>query len=272
MDGIEKVLLKMLPNQEGRNKYFVFSMQKKWEQICGANVAKHSKPVRLERKILYVNTDSSVWANHLLLMKQQFINNINRVLLNNPVRDIKFFAGAIENFLAAPVKEAELQLKFLPLTAAEKQNIVQSLQSVADKDLQKKLAHFRQTCLQRQKALLAENNNVVCQNCGAPVFEGSTLCRVCQRYVKEKLHTALVKLLTVEPWLGYSDCQNYVKCDKIFYNSVKNSLKQYYYAKVYSNQASDKEEMTAVLLKTGMPPEKISEQLMQNILQDLRRK
>lgn len=51
MEGIERVLLKMLPNQEGRNKYFIFSMQSKWEQICGANVAKHSKPVRLERKI-----------------------------------------------------------------------------------------------------------------------------------------------------------------------------------------------------------------------------
>ena len=42
MEGIERVLLKMLPNQEGRNKYFIFSMQSKWEQICGANVAKHS--------------------------------------------------------------------------------------------------------------------------------------------------------------------------------------------------------------------------------------
>ena len=27
MEGIERVLLKMLPNQEGRNKYFIFSMQ-----------------------------------------------------------------------------------------------------------------------------------------------------------------------------------------------------------------------------------------------------
>lgn len=29
MEGIERVLLKMLPNQEGRNKYFIFSMQSK---------------------------------------------------------------------------------------------------------------------------------------------------------------------------------------------------------------------------------------------------
>lgn len=98
MEGIERVLLKMLPNQEGRNKYFIFSMQSKWEQICGANVAKHSKPVRLERKVLYINTDSSVWANHLLMMKQQFINNINRVMTNDPVKDIKFSQALLKIF------------------------------------------------------------------------------------------------------------------------------------------------------------------------------
>ena len=37
MEGIERVLLKMLPNQEGRNKYFIFSMQSKWEQIGRAS-------------------------------------------------------------------------------------------------------------------------------------------------------------------------------------------------------------------------------------------
>ena len=42
MEGIERVLLKMLPNQEGRNKYFIFSMQSKWEQICGAKIGRAS--------------------------------------------------------------------------------------------------------------------------------------------------------------------------------------------------------------------------------------
>ena len=87
-------------------------MQSKWEQICGANVAKHSKPVRLERKVLYINTDSSVWANHLLMMKQQFINNINRVMTNDPVKDIKFFTGSIENFFAASERGTGSEIKF----------------------------------------------------------------------------------------------------------------------------------------------------------------
>lgn len=272
MEGIEKVLLKMLPKQEGRNKYFIFAMQNKWEQICGANVAKHSKPVRLERKVLYINTDSSVWANHLLMMKQQFINNINRVMANDPVKDIKFFTGSIEKFLQLPQEEQDNKLDFVPLTESEKTSISQALINIHDQELQKKLAHFRKVCLQRKKALLTENNDKQCSCCGAPVIEKSDLCRVCQRYEKEKLRTAIANILTSEPWLSYSDCQKYVKCDKLLFDSVKNYLKQYYYAKVYNNQANVKEEMTAVMLKTGMQPDKISEQLAQNIIKGLRRK
>ena len=190
MEGIERVLLKMLPNQEGRNKYFIFSMQSKWEQICGANVAKHSKPVRLERKVLYINTDSSVWASHLLMMKQQFINNINRVMTNDPVKDIKFFTGSIENFLQLPKEEQEVKLNFKPLTESEKIFIRQALVNINNQELQKKLAHFRKVCLQRKKALLIENNDMKCKYCGAALIEKNDLCRVCQRYEKEKLRTA----------------------------------------------------------------------------------
>lgn len=272
MEGIERVLLKMLPNQEGRNKYFIFAMQNKWEQICGPSVARHSKPVRLERKVLYINTDSSVWANHLLMMKQQFINNINRVMINDPVKDIKFFTGSIENLLHLPKEEQEVKLNFAPLTDAEKTSISQALVNVQDQELQKKLAHFRKVCLQRKKALLIENNDLKCKCCGAAVTEKNDLCRVCQRYEKEKLRTAIVSILTSEPWLNYSDCQKYVKCDKMLFDSVKNALKQYYYAKVYNSQADIREEMTAVMLKTGMHPDKISEQLAQNIIKGLRRK
>ena len=58
----------------------------------------------------------------------------------------------------------------------------------------------------------------------------------------------------------------------MLFDSVKNALKQYYYAKVYNSQADVREEMTAVMLKTGMHPDKISEQLAQNIIKGLRRK
>lgn len=272
MEGIEKIILKMLPNQEGRNKFFIFSLQNKWEEICGQNVAKHSKAVRLERKVLYINTDSSVWANHLLMMKQQFINNINMVLPGYPIKDIKFFTGSIEKFFFDKKEERAEKLDFLPLTEAEQKSISEKIEPIRNEELKKTLAHFRKACLQREKALLSENNNLVCKSCGTPLIKKGSLCRVCERYEKEKQHDLIVALLTNEPWLNYEDCKKQVKCDKILFDNVKILLEQYYFDKVYSKHATPKEELVAVVLKTGLTPEKINDQLMENVLKNLRRK
>lgn len=78
MDNVEQILLKMLPGKGERDTYTVFYLQSKWKSICGENVARHSKPVKLENKVLYINTDSSVWSNHLLLMKKQFFKKYQR--------------------------------------------------------------------------------------------------------------------------------------------------------------------------------------------------
>lgn len=50
MDNVEQILLKMLPGKEERDTYTVFYLQSKWKSICGENVARHSKPVKLETK------------------------------------------------------------------------------------------------------------------------------------------------------------------------------------------------------------------------------
>ena len=55
MDNVEQILLKMLPGKEERDTYTVFYLQSKWKSICGENVARHSKPVKLENKVLYIS-------------------------------------------------------------------------------------------------------------------------------------------------------------------------------------------------------------------------
>ena len=50
MDNVEQILLKMLPGKEERDTYTVFYLQSKWKSICGENVARHSKPVKLEKE------------------------------------------------------------------------------------------------------------------------------------------------------------------------------------------------------------------------------
>ena len=60
-----------------KDQYSLFKMKACWKEIIGNNNAKHCGPVKLERRILTLQVDSSVWANQFLYYKNQFIQQIN---------------------------------------------------------------------------------------------------------------------------------------------------------------------------------------------------
>lgn len=270
MDNVEQILLKMLPGKEERDIYTVFYLQSKWKSICGENVARHSKPVKLENKVLYINTDSSVWSNHLLLMKKQFLKNINGVLKKRSVGDLKFFNGSVDNeFLKDSASETKPEK--IELQEEERQKISALAGNVKNTGLQLKLMAFKAAALKREKALLKKGGKK-CSRCGAVINGKSNLCAVCSRYEQEKLHDELVKFLLTEPWSDYENCKKMLNCDKILYDSVKNHLRQHYYAKVADETASSSEKMLAVIFKTGKTPDLIDDKTYQNVLNNLRGK
>lgn len=270
MENIEQILLKMLPGKEERDKYIVFLLQHKWQEICGENVARHSKPVHLENKTLYINTDSSVWSNHLLLMKKQFLKNINGALTKKSIGDLKFFNGSVENFFLQK-QHSEEEVPAAVLDDEEKRSILQQTAAVKNAKLREGLVKLKAKAAVREKSLL-ESGKKRCLKCGAVISGSGDLCNVCRRYGEEELHNALVRFLLSEPWADYESCKKTLKCDKILYDSVKNTLKQHYFAKVADGSAAVNDELLAVMFKTGKSPEQIDESTYNNVLANLRRK
>lgn len=93
MEDVEKTVLKMIGSQTNQNQYSLFKMKACWKEIIGHNNAKHCGPVKLERRILTLQVDSSVWANQFLYYKNQFIQQINTFIGTDYVKDIKFTQG-----------------------------------------------------------------------------------------------------------------------------------------------------------------------------------
>ena len=93
MEDVEKTVLKMIGSQANQNQYSLFKMKACWKEIIGNNNAKHCGPVKLERRILTLQVDSSVWANQFLYYKNQFIQQINTFIGTDYVKDIKFTQG-----------------------------------------------------------------------------------------------------------------------------------------------------------------------------------
>ncbi len=270
MENVEQVLLNMLPGKEEKEAYLVFYLQSRWSSICGENVAKHSKPVNLENKVLYINTDSSVWSNHLLLMKKQFLKNINDALKKRVVSDLKFFNGSVDNMFFKNKTGSDKQEQVV-LENEELKNIERLTGSIKNTDLKQSLISFKAAAAKREKFLM-EHGAGKCSKCGAVIDKKSGLCNVCERYEIEQQHDNLVRFLMTEPWSDYETCKKTLNCDKILYDSVKSSLKQHYYGKVADNTATNAEEMMAVMFKTGKPPVLIDDKTYQNVLANLRRK
>ena len=56
------------------------AIQARWPEIAGDVNAQHSKPERLDDKVLTVRTDSSTWASALRLIAPQLVAKLNEAL------------------------------------------------------------------------------------------------------------------------------------------------------------------------------------------------
>ena len=174
-------------------------------------------------------------------MKKQFLKNINGVLKKRSVGDLKFFNGSVDNkFLKN--SSSETKPENIELQEEERQKISSFAGNVKNTGLQLKLIAFKAASLKREQTLLKQGGKK-CSRCGAVINGKGNLCAVCSRYEQEKLHDELVKFLLTEPWSDYENCKKTLNCDKILYDSVKNNLRQHYYAKVADETASCREKM-----------------------------
>lgn len=86
-------------------KYFYQLQQLRlhWQEICGPSLAKSCSPVKIENSLLYVNTESSIMANELYMIKYVFLNKLNKVLAGKiHLKDLRFHVGPVAPPLTKP--------------------------------------------------------------------------------------------------------------------------------------------------------------------------
>jgi predicted nucleic acid-binding Zn ribbon protein len=89
---IEKTLKKLKLEKPAREWEAVHH----WDEIVGEKIARISKPVRAENKILYVSVSSSSWCSELDFQKPKILKKIANKIGENIIHDIRFFSAALE--------------------------------------------------------------------------------------------------------------------------------------------------------------------------------
>jgi predicted nucleic acid-binding Zn ribbon protein len=68
--------------------YKVFHL---WEDIVGGRTAHHTKPIRINQSILYVEVDDPLWLSQLRYMKLDIMDKIDRMIKKGVLKDLKFY-------------------------------------------------------------------------------------------------------------------------------------------------------------------------------------
>ena len=278
MKQIEMTILKIVKSKAGKEKFLVYYLSNNWLEICGANIAKHSKPNRIERGILFVNTDSSAWSHNLLMMKTQLLGKIKKSVgeigsLRNPdliIKDIMFFNGTITKKTVQEEKTVEPKLAYSPLGEEEKAEIEKKASQLSDPDIRNIFCRIMQDDKKRKKAVL-ENFKKQCKKCGVPIMGDEHYCPACERERKSALWLKTAEILHSAPWLSYEECINYVNCDKMLFSEIKSHIRSKVYLKIAEEGCTAEDKVFATLLELGIVPEKLTDELIEETVERLRR-
>ena len=274
MEDVEKTVLKMIGSQANQNQYSLFKMKACWKEIIGNNNAKHCGPVKLERRILTLQVDSSVWANQFLYYKNQFIQQINTFIGTDYVKDIKFTQG--KNFKKGLRNKGETtdiretKLRIPPATEEEKKGLQLKFSHIADDKIRNAIIGVEEKKLGLEK-LYREGVIKKCPMCGSFLKNNETICYACEIKMKQELEYKLWNHILKEPWIQWYDLQKAVKCSETDFTMIKNDIKNYYFEKIRTKTADSQEIKLGIQLKAEKPLALISEKEYENILKFLQK-
>ena len=274
MEDVEKTVLKMIGSQTNQNQYSLFKMKACWKEIIGHNNAKHCGPVKLERRILTLQVDSSVWANQFLYYKNQFIQQINTFIGTDYVKDIKFTQG--KNFKKGFKNKGEKtdirenKLPIPPATEEEKKGLQLKFSHIADDKIRNAIIGVEETKLGLEK-LYREGVIKKCPVCGSFLKNNETICYACEIKMKQELEYKLWNHILKEPWIQWYDLQKAVKCSETDFTMIKNDIKSYFFEKIRTKTADSQEVKLGIQLKAEKPLALISEKEYENILKFLQK-
>lgn len=274
MEDVEKTVLKMIGSQANQNQYSLFKMKACWKEIIGNNNAKHCGPVKLERRILTLQVDSSVWANQFLYYKNQFIQQINTFIGTDYVKDIKFTQG--KNFKkgfrnkgeTTDIRETKLRIP--PATEEEKKGLQLKFSHIADDKIRNAIIGVEEKKLGLEK-LYREGVIKKCPVCGSFLKNNEKICYACEIKMKQELEYKLWNHILKEPWIQWYDLQKAVKCSETDFTMIKNDIKNYYFEKIRTKTADSQEIKLGIQLKAEKPLALISEKEYENILKFLQK-
>lgn len=115
-----------------------YFLRDRWEELVGDKLSKKTEIDKLINKTLYIKVDSSPWLTELTYQKDALINQINSLMGQNIVKEMRFFVGKIQKVKRVKNKTKEVKAKpQRKLENSEIKSIKSATDKIKDDDLKK---------------------------------------------------------------------------------------------------------------------------------------
>ncbi len=94
--SLKNILESVLGEQDLSGDIEAYKVFSKWNDIVGARVAAHTRPVRLTRNVLYVEVNDHLWLAQLKYMKGDIIKKLEGRIKPGLFKDLKFFLKSLQ--------------------------------------------------------------------------------------------------------------------------------------------------------------------------------
>lgn len=276
-----KPLSEIMPvviQQMGIKKQFVTeSIFHHWPEIVGAEIASHTKPQQLQRDTLFVTVDTSVWAHHLTMMKEEIVARIQAFTKEKVVANIRFQAGYLRfsqnQEHTDPTEEAapRIPLYRVQLDEEEVRYLQDTVQPVRDKFLKQRIMKLLRKDIAWKK-VMKQHNWRRCATCTALCPPGETQCTACKVQRREQVIRDVMRLLREVPWLRYPEVGRQLSCSPQEYDTAQHLLINALARQIQFGDTDRLTVMSLIMLQTGAKPEAVNDAIISKTLEKIRRK
>jgi hypothetical protein len=187
-----QALSRWTPVRRGRIDDPVSALAAAWSEIVGADIARNSQPVRIDRGTLWIVTASGAWGQQLTFLTERLLSAIRERTPQTIVERLRFKVGKISAVRRAPTARNALVPRPIepPRSTSE---------SAADA-----LASFRRHVEGWERAKRAAGWKE-CRDCSALLAPGTAArCAACANAAVRRRTERAARLLAEAPWLGYA--------------------------------------------------------------------
>lgn len=147
-----------------------------WKEIVG-NLYKKSEPVKIKDKILYVIVEDAIYLHHMSMNKNNYLDNIEKLLKDRYIIDIRFRVSALNGYDYSGLSKKIAEEKFKEQDLKEFR--VKSVE-FSKLTIEKKIEILKKESKERERRVI-DKGYKRCRKCGKIFFGENDYCDDCPK-------------------------------------------------------------------------------------------